>query len=381
MAATKQIDVLFNTSTNSAGANKTINDLQRIEQQANRTREKMQKLAMVGNQMAMAGAIIFAPFALAMKKYVDSAKETEPLAAKIVELSEKWEASQVRIGRVAAEILLPSLEKSLDLIDKIAAFSEAHPDAVKAALGIGTSMILIGGAISAVGSIVSTLATIQGLAAGIGLAGGGAGAAGGTAAITTAITGIAPAVGATLLAIFTSPLTWAIAALALTVPIMNWLLGTETTWKDIATTGKQALFLVGMGIDKILRGLGSWFSNLGKTIWESLIRASEFIVGGIGGAVARTFGLVPKKDDGGMIGQGVFRNAGGREFVMNNSTTNAAEQMIGGSLTQGRLLAALAGGGGRRISYQDNRHIDTSLSMSQRRMLTNDILGALSGAL
>jgi hypothetical protein len=72
---------------------------------------------------------------------------------------------------------------------------------------------------------------------------------------------------------------------------------------------------------------------------------------------------------------------GRKEFALNNSTTRAAEQMIGGQLTQDRLLSALAGGGGRRITYHDNRRIDSKLSPSDRRTIANDTLNILGGVL
>jgi len=112
---------------------------------------------------------------------------------------------------------------------------------------------------------------------------------------------------------------------------------------------------------------------------DALVKAATWIVEGVGGAVSRLFGFIPKKDDGGNIGKGIFRNAGGREFVMSNSTTRAAENMIGGQLTQQRLLQGLSGS--RRVSYYDSRHIDSSLSPNDRRVIANDTLSILSGVI
>jgi len=382
--ATRTIDILLNmeaepgsVAKTSAGVKKVERSLKDVETQANRTRDKMEKLAQVGNRLAMMGGAIVAPFALAMKKYLDTTKETEPTSRRLLDLSKKWEESQVRIGRVTAEIVLPALETALNVVDKIAAFAEAHPDAVKAALGIGASMVLIGGALSTVGSIVSMLATIQGLAAGAGLATGTATAgAGGAAAVTAGITSALPAIGAGLLAILTSPLTWAVAALVLIKPLMNWLLGTDTTWKEIGQTGKQALIIIGYGIDKLLKGIGGFFANIGTSIWSALQKAATFMVEGIGGAVARLLSLIPGKAEGGMIGSGLFVGGErGREFVMSNQTTRAAENVIGGQLTQQSLLAGLAGG--KRISYYDSRHIDSRLSNRDRQFLVDDLMTAL----
>jgi hypothetical protein len=169
--ADRTIDILLNMQTKGTGQlNKDLKVTQQalkdIETQANRTREKMEKLAGVGRKLAVTGGLIVAPFIVAMKKYVDATKETEPTSKKIVELGKRWEESQVRIGRVTAEILLPALEKALNVVDKITAFAEKNPGAVKAALGIGGTLIALGGALSIAASIMSTIATVQGLAAG-----------------------------------------------------------------------------------------------------------------------------------------------------------------------------------------------------------------------
>jgi len=361
------------------------NKLQQIEAQANKTREKMEKLAQVGNKMALVGGAILTPFALAMKKYIEATKETEPNAQRIVELGQRWEQSQVRIGRVTAEILLPAMEKALNIIDQITAFAEKNPGAIKAALGIGGTLVVLGGMLSTAASIVSTIATVQGLLAGVGIGGGAA--AGGTA-ITSAITAALPAVGTMLLGILTSPLTWAIAALFLVKPIMNWLLGTNQTWADIGETGRKALILIGYGIDKILKGVGAYFANLGngikswfagmaQKIYDGMYKLGEWIVRGI----EKLLSFLPGRASGGYAGAGLYKLGENRqrEFVMNGNTTKAAESIIGGGLTQERLLASLSGG--RSITYRDNRRIDTALSKNQRAALVNDTMTALVGAL
>ena len=90
--------------------------------------------------------------------------------AGILAASERWEASQVRLGKIVTEVLLPYLEKALDIVDKITAIAEANPGAVKAALGIGGTLVVLGGMLSTAASIVSTIATVQGLAASLGMA-------------------------------------------------------------------------------------------------------------------------------------------------------------------------------------------------------------------
>lgn len=373
--AQKTIDILLNLQTNKGNADKAIKGvvqleaaLKKVEAQANRTREKMEKLSQVGNRLAAAGALMVAPFALAVNKYLESQKQVvanggkmEKNAAALVQLQKEWADAQIEVGKVATEILLPYLRQAVDLVGKIATFAKEHPGAVKAALGIGASMVAIGGALSVVGSIVSTLATIQGLFASAGLAGSGAGAAG---------AGLAAAIGPAILAVMTNPLTWAVAGLVLIKPIMNYLLGTNQTWSDIATTGKQLLIIEREGWRLLFSKVGQWLTNLGTAIGNGIAKLAAAI-GGLFKGKQAAGGYATK--------QGLYmRGEQGREFVMNNSTTKAAESVLGGTLSQQRLMAAL---GGKRITYTDNRRIDASLSANQRRQIANDTLSILSGAI
>ena len=375
--AQKTIDIILNMQPKAGSAEKTkagvksLEDaLKKVEVQANRTREKMEKLSQVGNRLAAAGALMVAPFALAVNKYLESQKQVvanggkmEKNAAALVQLQKEWADAQIEVGKVATEILLPYLRQAVDLVGKIAAFAKEHPGAVKAALGIGASMVAIGGALSVVGSIVSTLATIQGLFASAGLAtASGAAGAGGA--------GLAAAIGPVMLAVMTNPLTWAVAALVLIKPIMNYLLGTNQTWADIATTGKQLLIIVREGWRLLFSKVGHWLTNLGTAIGNGIAKLAAAISGLFKGKQAAG-GYATK--------QGLYmRGEQGREFVMNNSTTKAAESVLGGTLSQQRLMAAL---GGKRITYTDNRRIDASLSANQRRQIANDTLSILSGAI
>ena len=398
------------------------------EQRANKTREKMEKLAQVGNTLALTGAAILAPFGLAMKKYLDTTKEAEPTSRKILELSKRWEESQVKIGRITAEIVLPALEKALNVVDKIVAFAEENPGFVKAALGIGASLVVAGTLISTVASVVKTLATIQSLTAGLGIgtsaattaAATGTAAVGGEAAIAA---GVTTALGS---AVFLAAVTFA--AAEGTRQIFNAITGQNQTWADIGNTVKQLLVFSAEGWDLLFGFFGmetnfstalsnllnisdlnigkyvttsasSIISGLGKTIvsaatsvwtnivnavssmasriWEGIVNLGNSIVSSITGL----FSSIPGKAGGGELSRpGLFKGAeSGREFVMNNRTTKAAESIIGGKLTQERLLQALAGG--RNVSYHDARRFDASVSANDRRMIRNDTMLMLSEAL
>lgn len=89
----------------------------------------------------------------------------------------------------------------------------------------------------------------------------------------------------------------------------------------------------------------------------------------------------PGKFEGGYAGYGTYTlgdsSTGGRgktEYVMSGATTEAAERLLGGQLSQGRLLSALSLSAGSRnaFNYQDNRRIDGRLGPVERQGIVND---------
>lgn len=402
---TTTIDLLLNMETSKVpNLSGMRSELKKLEDQANRTRERMEKIVQVGNRIALAGAALVAPFMLSINKYIEAQREIEKNggvmdrnARRMIALQERWAKAQERIGAIATETLLPYLEKALDLVDKIAAFAEQHPDAVKAALGIGGSMVLIGGALSTVGTIVQTLATVQGLMAG-------AGAIGGAEGIGASLVAIAPAIGSAIAA--AAPFLAIAAAVVLaaeaTRNILNWALGTNTTWADIGTTVKQLFFIASEGWKTVPGQLseiyGGIFQNgiqiaqkLGDIFVRNLTAVGNYVVNGIGrwidglrisfmnaitgavsrinnaiSALGRIFSGLLGRADGGYVGSQIVRvGERGREFVLSNRTTRAAESVIGGSLTQQRVLQAMRGN-----VYQSMR-FNGSIGAADKREIQN----------
>ena len=123
--ATRTIDLILQMQTDQAALNKTNagvkkveKSLKDVEQQANRTREKMEKLAQVGNRLALVGGAITAPFILAMKKYVETAKDSEGTSARIIALQKKWEefkASALAASPFVGMTLIQKVSKTLEI--------------------------------------------------------------------------------------------------------------------------------------------------------------------------------------------------------------------------------------------------------------------------
>lgn len=442
---------------------------------ATELKDRMQKIGQIGKTLALTSAAIIAPLALAVNKYKESLGETEPTSKRLVDLGKRWEETQIRLGRVIAEQVVPHLEKALDVVDKIVKFAEENPDFVKGALTVVGAIGILGTIMSGLSVIGTSLLALQSLT-GISL-GVGTGAVAGTGAAAGGLTagGIGAAVAASL-----TPVLVGAAALAVGGEIgrqlTNYILGTDTKWSDLLVTVKQLIVVNGEGIDMLLGALGIE-TDLSRTLAELLfsntaetkattdsiyymseesarqlamstdsIVAAQFATSQAGGSylgdatramnqvttsTAKTtqstitdemrknaleqnlalynasrdstgritanqdkntqytvsawdkiINSLPAKAGGGEIsGPGLFVGGErGREFVMSNRTTKAAESIIGGTLTQQRLLQALAGGQ-KRISYYDSRKFDASVSQNDRRIIRNETMLALSEAI
>ena len=129
----------------------------------------------MGLQVAAAGGAIVAPLALAARAYIQQAGEAESSSRRWNEAMQDIQQSQIQVGRVVAQQILPLLEKAADLSEKIAQFVEDNPDVVKAALAVGGSLVVVGGLVSAVGQIGLFIGGIGQIATTLGALTGGAG--------------------------------------------------------------------------------------------------------------------------------------------------------------------------------------------------------------
>ena len=83
-------------------------------------------------------------------------------------------------------------------------------------------------------------------------------------------------------------------------------------------------------------------------------------------------GTVGTRAEGGYAGYGTYKlGERGYEWVATHDTTRAAENMIGGRLTQQGFLAMLAGGG-RSVVWNDVRRFDGAYTNQMREMVRKD---------
>lgn len=72
---------------------------------------------------------------------------------------------------------------------------------------------------------------------------------------------------------------------------------------------------------------------------------------------------------------------GSPKFVMNGSATRMAERLIGGQLTQARVLAAISGSGGKSLTVNDNRRFDGMIPPSVRREIADEAINGFAEVL
>jgi hypothetical protein len=125
-----------------ATATKRLEDqMKAIEEHGDKVRNFAGYFGDIAGTLGTLGAGIAGPIVLAAGLYVSKAGQADEVSRNWLATTQELERSQMRIGRVAAQELLPLLEKLADLSEKAAGFVEQHPGAVKAALGVGGTLL------------------------------------------------------------------------------------------------------------------------------------------------------------------------------------------------------------------------------------------------
>lgn len=143
-----------------------------------------EKLSQVGAMVGNAGRAITSPIMGAMNAYLQQTPFDET--------TQRWQSAQaeieqsyLRIGAVATDTLLPTLEAAAGLVEKVADFVEANPDIIKAALITGGALQAAGAGLQAAGQ----MAMLGGSLKALGLGGAGAAIKGGLATAGKAVGG------------------------------------------------------------------------------------------------------------------------------------------------------------------------------------------------
>jgi len=273
--------------------------MERLTQRMQRMGETAERMQAIGATLAGIGAAITGPLLIAANSYVQAAGRAE-------ERSRRWLVAQERIaragqdvGRVVVQQTLPYLEKAVDLAEKAARFAEEHPEAIDAALKIGTVIAGLGAALVTAGQIAKTASNIGLLytqIAGTRIGGAVAGAA--------PALGVAGAVVGGLGAGFAGH-----EALAKTELGQSLGMREGTAGKALSLVAYGLGSLVGKG-DEAFRAVGEWTGQLEKTTQA----ATE---------AARTTGPTSLQE---LVGEETWRTAVDAYRGFQQENTDAAQQ-------------------------------------------------------
>lgn len=194
----------------------------------------------IGRQMAMIGVGGLAALGGLAAKYI-SERPLDEVSIRWLQSQKDIEQSFIRIGAVAANELLPVVEKLADLSEDLAGFVEKNPEVMKALIGIFGAMAAGNTLLQGAGSLMQFGGKVSQYAPGVGAAGAGA-----LAGVPGAATlGGGAAAGAGALGVYGAAV--AIGAL-IGKEIGNAIQAVQgkekSGWGDIAQTTRQASFAV-----------------------------------------------------------------------------------------------------------------------------------------
>lgn len=132
-----------------------MSDLEDQIDQSQRSLDRLVKgtqlFGVVGQELSGIGRAISDPLRQAALGYIQQAGRAEETSRQWLNATEDLERAQFRVGRAAAEAVLPVLEKAAEVASKASEFVRDHPGVVKAAMTVGTAVATLG----AVGTAVS----------------------------------------------------------------------------------------------------------------------------------------------------------------------------------------------------------------------------------
>ena len=109
-------------------------------------------LQQIGQSVSMMGAALLAGPLAAAKNFIDNAP-FDDVTARWQSAQQGIEQSYLRIGAVAADTLLPLVEKLAGLAEQTAEFVEQNPEVIKALVGLGSFLAVGGGALQVGGKL------------------------------------------------------------------------------------------------------------------------------------------------------------------------------------------------------------------------------------
>lgn len=176
MAKTVDVTLRFKTDKSSADAakraaagvgeaarreaDKASASVENLTKKMQRLGESAERMQNIGATLAGIGASITGPLLMAAQSYAQTAGRAEAQSRRWLVAQERIAKAGQDVGRVVVSQALPYLEKAADLAEKAARFAEQHPEAIDAALKIGTVMAGLGAALVTAGQIAKTASNV-----------------------------------------------------------------------------------------------------------------------------------------------------------------------------------------------------------------------------
>jgi hypothetical protein len=139
------------------GAKSVASALKEIETQAQKTRERMERLESTSVRIGIAGLGILRIYQQQAAAYSKVATMSDEVGRRWIEANRRLEASNVRSGKIAAEAMTPYLNLMASVNETLASIGEKYPLLAKIGLAVGGAITAAGGT----GAVIAQVGRIR----------------------------------------------------------------------------------------------------------------------------------------------------------------------------------------------------------------------------
>jgi hypothetical protein len=148
-----------------SGTSTIKDELKKVQDNANATRESMGKISSVGVGFMAGGMAILAPALLAAQKYVNYMGQADDTSRRWIAATKEIDGSTMKIGETVATIVLPYLEQAADVAERFAGFVSQNPEVMRVILSVAGVLAGGGAILATAANVAKQVATIQLVAA------------------------------------------------------------------------------------------------------------------------------------------------------------------------------------------------------------------------
>lgn len=128
-------------------------------------RQTAQQVGQIGNMLAITGAAITGPLMLSANSYVKTLGVITDESAEWVGHTEAIKRSNLEIGQVATQAMLPAMKLSAEFMERIAFVVQQHPWLIQGAAVAGGAMAVIGAGTRIISEVLRVVSSMSGLMA------------------------------------------------------------------------------------------------------------------------------------------------------------------------------------------------------------------------